>query len=230
MANTDKKYINKLKHWFQKIDDFLFPENKLARNIEKLAQNISDRANQMNSNVNKLTTSKDQQLEEHHTDFSTLVDNVFELATKINNVSKKLQPDTSLWGVSLAESKRQENFKKAQTFALARYAGYADTKFNEKSDTQKQEISNIIEEHPLEIIALSLIAEKSNISYIKNANDLQQKLDSIPQIKELAEQLDIDNIIQSTAQAKDKAQAVYYLSNTPNKNDYSEQKIAGRYA
>ena len=112
------------------------------------------------------------------------------------------------------------------TYAHARYGAYIDNKFNKKSSEQQKSISNVIDECPMEIIALSLIAEQNTKINILDATNLKEKLDS-PQVKQVAAVIDPENLNESIEQAKPLAK----MTELPQSKFYqTNQKYAGRYA
>ncbi len=125
-------------------------------------------------------------------------------------------------------------FIKTQEYAGARYAAYIDNDYGKKTPEQQNKIKEIWKNRPLEVIALSVIAEKNLenqlTSRIKNADDLQAKLDNIPQVTELAQQLTVADIKESTEKAKTEARPNYELSQVPNDGKSSVKVATGRYA
>ena len=163
---------------------------------------------------------------------SKTVENIFKYA----KAEISFNPNSALSQLFLKKSSdiMAQNHAKVQEYAGARYAAYIDNDYDKKTPEQQNKIKEIWKDRPFDIIALSVIAEKNLenqlTSRIKNADDLQAKLDNIPQVTELAQQLTVADIKESTEKAKTEARPNYELSQVPNDGKSSVKVATGRYA
>lgn len=116
---------------------------------------------------------------------------------------------------------------KAQTEAHAYYGDVIDTNFDNRKD--KKEISDIIDERPLDVIALGIIAKKSRevglSSCIFDAQDLTEKL-NLNEVKTLSSQLNTVFLKDSIEKADNNSKPFPGL--TQNKSSYNRQTTSNR--
>lgn len=206
-------------------------DDALTKNIhsEKYAQTTDENRGIAYKKMLYLDINKDIQSESVS---SNTVENIFKYAS----AEISLNPNSSLSQMFLGKSGdiMAQNHAKVQEYAGARYAAYIDNDYDKKTQEQQNKIKEIWKDRPLEVIALSVIAEKNLenqlTSRIKNADDLQAKLDNIPQITELAQQLTVADIKESTEKAKTEARPNYELGQVPNDGKSSVKVATGRYA